>query len=122
MTIMMKRAMTFLLVVLSGSVQASDCDEGQDSMEAIRRCLGEASNVEMQKAYRSVLTTLTTDEARRELRASQVTFIEYRNQSCSAVSEASKQYGWVADDYTTNCVTHMNSQRQKFLVGIVGTD
>ena len=117
----MKKALIFVLMVLSGSVQASDCDE-QDSMEAIRRCLVEATDAEMHKAYQSVLPKLTTDEARKFLEASQVTFIEYRNQSCSAVWEASQQYGWVAMDYVTNCVTRLNGERREFLLGILEAD
>ena len=119
MTLM--RALTALLMVLSGYVQASDCDE-QGSMEAIRRCLVEATDAEMHKAYQSVLPKLTTDEARKSLEASQVTFIEYRNQSCSAVWEASQQFGWVAMDHVTNCVTRLNRERREFLLGILEAD
>jgi uncharacterized protein YecT (DUF1311 family) len=112
------RCLMAALVVLSGPAVASDCSQ-QGSMPAIRRCLMETTDAEMETAYQAVLPKLATDEARKALEASQAVFIEYRYQSCTAVYEASKQFGWVADDYATNCVTRLNRQRQEFLLGIL---
>lgn len=115
------RYLVAALVVLAGPATASDCSQ-QESMPVIRRCLIETTVAEMEAAYQTVLPELATDEARKVLEASQAAFIEYRYQSCTAVWEASKQFGWIAEDYATNCVANLNRQRQEFLLGILEAD
>lgn len=112
------RCLMATLVVLSGPAVAGDCSQ-QGSMPAIRRCLIETTDAEMETAYQAVLPKLATVDARKALEASQAVFIEYRYQSCTAVYEASKQFGWIAEDHATNCVTGLNRQRQEFLLGIL---
>lgn len=102
-------------MALSSPVHADECEQ-LGSMSAIRRCLIETTVAEMEETYQLVLQNLLTDEARKALEASQAAFIEYRYQSCTAVYEASKQFGWVAEDYATNCVTRLNRQRQELLL------
>lgn len=108
-------SLTGALVALSSPVHADECEQ-LGSMSAIRRCLIETTVAEMEETYQLVLQNLLTDEARKALEASQAAFIEYRYQSCTAVYEASKQFGWVAEDYATNCVTRLNRQRQELLL------
>lgn len=110
-----------MLVVLSTPAFAEDCEQ-RDSMPEIRKCLIETTIAEMEQTYQSILTKLTTDEAKGALEESQEIFIEYRNQSCSAVWEASQQLGWVADDNTTNCVTRLTDERIRFLMSIPKLD
>jgi uncharacterized protein YecT (DUF1311 family) len=114
----LKKALIAVLMVLSGPVFASDCSQ-EGSMPAMRRCLIETTTAEMEKAYNMLLPKLASDQARKALEASQEAFIEYRYQSCTAVWEASQQFGWVAEDYATNCVTGLTKERQKFLLGIL---
>lgn len=95
---------------------AVDCEQQGPTMDAVRNCILDNNNQEVEHAYRSLerKTRLRNPDAAKQLAKSQASWLSFANDTCNYVKAANPRQ-MIPDDAWMNCWVDFSQARVRIL-------